>query len=417
MSHVHVIGAGLSGLAAALSLTAAGRAVTVHEAGPAAGGRCRSYLDRELGIRIDNGNHLLLSGNAAAFGYIQEIGARQAFKSPPRPLFPFIDLQTGERWTVRPSRGRIPWWILRPSRRVPDTRLTDYLSLALVSRIKDDTTVSDAVRRGRLYWRLIEPLAVAALNTPPQVALARLLGAVLRETLMRGGRACIPAFPQAGLSEALIDPAVDLLRKRGAEVRFGSRVARMEIEDGRVTALHGGERAIMVEPGDGVVMAVPSWVAADLLPSLTVPVEHEAILNVHYRIDHTPTGPIAEAGFIGVVGGMAEWVFAKGDHVSVTISAAKRLAEEPADSIAARVWPDVCAALDLRNVPLPPFRVVREKRATFAATADQEARRPPARTPLRNLALAGDWTATGLPATIEGAIRSGREAARVLLSP
>jgi hydroxysqualene dehydroxylase len=112
---------------------------------------------------------------------------------------------------------------------------------------------------------------------------------------------------------------------------------------------------------------------------------------------------------------MAEWVFVKRGHVSVTISAANRLVDQGADAIAATVWPDVRAALNLRD-PMPVWRVVKERRATFAATAAQEKLRPGARTGLANLVLAGDWTDTGLPATIEGAIRSGRTAADMLLA-
>src|SRR5579864_4112025 len=100
--HVHVIGAGLAGLSAAVALREAGHAVTVIEAGPAAGGRCRSYFDRELGLRIDNGNHLLLSGNRAAFRYLDTIGARDTLVMPAAPIFPFLELNSGLRWTLRP---------------------------------------------------------------------------------------------------------------------------------------------------------------------------------------------------------------------------------------------------------------------------------------------------------------------------
>ena len=110
-------------------------------------------------------------------------------------------------------------------------------------------------------------------------------------------------------------------------------------------------------------------------------------------------------------------MFVKPGHVSVTISAANRMVDRSAEAIAAAVWPDVSAALRLHAPDMPPYRVVKERRATFAATAAQERRRPDARTPVANLALAGDWTATGLPATIEGAIRSGRRAAELLLAP
>jgi len=420
MAQVHVIGAGLAGLSAALSLTAKGRFVIVHEAGPAAGGRCRSYLDKELGLRIDNGNHLLLSGNRTANAYIKEIGAEASFQVLTRAMFPFMDLKTGERWVVRPNKGRIPWWVLMADRRVPETRLSDYIGLARIARIRDDTPVADSMRRGRLYWRLLEPIAVAALNTQSKEGLARLLAAVMRETLLRGGRACRAMLPKEGLSESLVDPAVATLQARGAEVRFNSRIAELTIEGGRITALRGANGPIALGADDAVVLAVPPWVATDLLPELVAPEAFEAILNIHFLHAADPTGPMGEAGFIGLTSGTAEWLFMKPGYVSVTISAANNMVDDPARTIASLVWPNVVDALGLNaraKESMPAYRVVKERRATFAASAQQEVRRPQARTDLAaNLALAGDWTNTGLPATIEGAIRSGRAAADVVLS-
>ena len=421
MSHVHVIGAGLAGLSAALSLTAVGRTVTVHEAGPAAGGRCRSYFDRELDLTIDNGNHLLLSGNHAAFDFIEEIGATDRMGGPSQAIFPFVDLKTGERWSVHPTRGRIPWWVLSKKRRPPETRLSDYFGLRDLVKIKgkDDIVVANAVRRGRLYWRLVEPLALAALNTHPQAGIARLLGAVMRETLMKGGRYCIPRFPKTNLSDALIDPAVATLQSRGVTFRFSSRVTGLESANDRVTLLLTANGPVPLGPKDSVLLAVPPWVAADLLPWLIVPNEYQSILNLHYAIEADPKGPLGLTGFLGVLSGKAEWLFAKPGHVSVTISAANELVDEPAAELASLVWPNVRVALGLpkeMDSQMPPYRVIKEKRATFAATAFQEARRPGPDTRLENLSLAGDWTNTGLPATIEGAIRSGRIGANVLLA-
>lgn len=406
---VHVIGAGLAGLAAALSLVASGRLVTIYEAGPAAGGRCRSYHDRALGLTIDNGNHLLLSGNHAAFAYLAQIGGAEGLAGPEKPLFPFIDLSSGARWTVRPNRGRVPWWIGVAGRRVPGTGPGDYLRLLALRSITDDRTVAEALPRGPLYDRLIAPLAIAALNTQPDAGLARLLGAVVRETLMQGGAACLPRFPRAGLSTIFVDPALAYLTARGATIHLGRRISALAISDSRVTALND----VALGRGESVVLAVPPWIAADLLPGLTTPDAFEAIVNLHFQLDADP-GP---AGFIGLIGGTAEWVFVKDGHVSVTISAANRLLDMPAETLVATVWPEVCAALSRPVTEAPPWRVVKEKRATFAATAEQERRRPGPRIGLANLALAGDWTDTGLPATIEGAIRSGRRAAQAILIP
>jgi protoporphyrinogen oxidase len=276
------------------------------------------------------------------------------------------------------------------------------------------------MRRGKLFWRLVEPIAVAALNTSTQHGLTRLLGAVVRETLMKGGRACRPMLPKEGLSEALIDPAVATLRARGAEIRFNSHIAELGIERGTVTALRGPDGPIELASADSVVLAVPARGAAELLPGLVTPDAFEAILNIHFRHAADPEGPLGETGFIGLTSGTAEWVFMKPGHVSVTISAANRMVDEPSREIAQEVWPNVADALGLdaaHREEMPAYRVVKERRATFAATAAQDARRPHQRTNIAaNLALAGDWTATGLPATIEGAIRSGRSAADVIFS-
>jgi squalene-associated FAD-dependent desaturase len=404
-----VVGGGLAGLAAALELVDGGRAVTLYEAGPVCGGRCRSYFDRELGCRIDNGNHLLLSGNRGAMRYLDRVGARSTLGGPVGPVFPFMDLRSGERWTVRPNLGRLPGWVFSKSRRVPGTRALDYAALLRLRGAGATDTVAGLLPRTALYERLIEPLAIAALNTAPDQGSARLFWAVIAESLARGGRHCRPCFPKEGLSESFVDPALACLAQAGAEVRVSHRISSLALADGRVTGLSGPDGVLALGADEAVVLAVPQTVAASFLPELVVPDATEAIVNLHYRVAAAP----GEAGFVGLIGGLAEWVFVKPGVVSVTISAANRLLGRPAAALAEEIWPEVCAAVGIVSV-LPPWRVIREKRATFAATPEQQMRRPSATTRLPNLVLAGDWTNTGLPATIEGAIRSGFAAAHHL---
>jgi squalene-associated FAD-dependent desaturase len=408
---VHVIGAGLAGLAAAVRLAGRGTHVVVHEAAGQAGGRCRSYHDPALDMLIDNGNHLLLSANQAALSYLDAIGAGGRLAGPSEAEFAFVDLASNERWTLRVNAGRIPWWIFDPRRRVPGTRALDYLSFGRLLRAKPEQTICEVVDcEGALYRRLAHPLWVAALNTDPREASAALAGQVVRETLAAGGQACRPLVARDGLGPIFIVPALEFLRARDAAIAFGHRLRALELSDRRVARLDFGEDKIALGADDAVILAVPPVVAVDLIPGLDAPSEFRAIVNAHFRVDP----PAALAPITGVVNGTIEWLFSLPDRLSVTISAADRLLDVPRETLAEKIWAEVAAVAGLPNM-LPPWQIVRERRATFAATPAQDARRPNAATAWMNLFLAGDWTRTGLPATIESAIRSGNRAADLVV--
>lgn len=409
---VHIIGAGISGLSAAVRLANANYKVHVHEATQQAGGRCRSYFDAATNLTIDNGNHLLLSGNRHALAYARSIGTEAGLVGPKLAQFPFVDLSTGQRWLLDLGDTKLPLWVLDESRRVPDTGLIDYLGLMPLIWSGKDRLVKDAIRcDGTLYRRLVQPLLLAALNVDPPEGSAGLAGAVVRETLLAGGQACRPLIARDGLSAVLVEPAIKLLQDKGASVRFSHELRELATSRGQVTELNFGDDSIAIAPGDAVVVAVPPRSATSLLPGLKTPTKFRAIVNAHFRFDPPRDAP----PILGVVGGLVEWLFAFPQRLSVTISNGDRLVDMPREELAHAIWRDVCKAGSVAG-ELPPWQIVRERRATFEATPEQNALRPGVATGLKNLFLAGDWTDTGLPATIEGSVRSGDRAADHVLA-
>ncbi len=410
---VHIIGAGISGLSAAVRLANAGHKVQVHEATQTAGGRCRSYFDAATNLTIDNGNHLLLSGNHHALAYARSIGTEAGLVGPKAAQFAFVDITTGQRWLLDLGDGKLPLWVFDDDRRVPDTGVLDYLALAPLVWASTRKKIGDTIRcEGTLYQRLVQPLLLAALNVDPPEGSAGLAGAIVRETLLAGGQACRPLIARDGLSSVLIEPAIKLLEGKGAEVRMGHELREFVATGERVTGLKfGSEDTIAIGADDAIVMAVPPRAAASLLPGTKTPTKFRAIVNAHFRFDPPANAP----PILGVVGGLVEWLFAFPQRLSVTISNGDRLVDMPREELANAIWQDVCKAAGVTG-ELPPWQIVRERRATFEATPEQNELRPGPVTSFKNLFLAGDWTDTRLPATIEGSVRSGDRAADLVLA-
>jgi len=407
----HVIGAGLSGLSAAVELAARGVRVEMLEAAPQAGGRCRSYFDPVLNRVIDNGNHLVLSGNNATFAYLDRIGAREHLVGPEEAAFHFVDVTTGERWTIRPNDGPVAWWVFSAARRVPGTKPADYIAIARLLWPRRGARVQEVIDcSGALWHRLLEPVLVAALNSEPKTASAELAAAVLRETLAKGGNAYRPCIASPNLASTFIEPAIVYLQKHGGKVQLSQRLRRIQLAEDRAVSLSLGRSQQDVGREDVVILATPPWITGELIPDLLAPKEFCGILNAHFSTSPPPSSP----QMLGLIGGTAEWVFAFEDRVSVTVSNADQSMEESREALVTLLWRDVATALGCAGNP-PPCQIVKERRATFAATPEQAQMRPRAETRWRNLLLAGDWTDTGLPATIEGAIRSGKKAAELAL--
>ncbi|HEU0117996.1 MAG TPA: hydroxysqualene dehydroxylase HpnE [Alphaproteobacteria bacterium] len=410
---VHIVGAGMAGLSSALQLSLAGEKVTLYEAAPFAGGRCRSFIDRELDCRIDNGNHLVLSGNIAIQDYLYLTNALATMGGPGEPIFPFMDLESGERWIARMNMGRMPWWIFNKNNRVPGTKPRDYLSALKILTSGNLDIISERLKNDTmLYRRFWEPIVIGVLNTEAETASAKLLANVFAQSFTAGGRQCVPLVPKIGLSETFVAPCLNVLQQKGVQFATNSRLRAIRTAGHHIRELDFNGTIVDVGPKDWVILALPAWVIKDLLPDISVPTEFRSIINAHYRVE-VPNNP---AGFTGLVGGVAEWAFVKPGVVSVTVSCAERYGDYAVRDLVQPIWANLAKLYDLDPAKVPPHKIFKEKYATFAATPEQNARRPlPFDFRWQNMALAGEWTATGLPSTIEGAIRSGMKAAQIVM--
>jgi squalene-associated FAD-dependent desaturase len=411
---VHVIGAGLAGLAAALRLSSAPEiSVTLSEATNRAGGRCHSFEDASLGRRLDNGNHLMLSGNRAVRDYLRATGAEAEVRDI-EPRFPFVDVDSGARWDVAiPSS---PFGMLRRDARPPGARpgeLSGVIGLLSAARGR---TVAEAIGgRGEMWRAFWEPITLAVINAPPERADAALLARVLRETFVRGAAASRPILTRRGLSDALVAPAVGTLGARGVDLRWRRPLRALETKADRVVRLvfdRAGEEVL--GPDDAVVLAVPPAALAAILPGVPVPPAGLAIANAHFRVP----ADVAERlpPIIGLLASPVHWIFRRGDVLSTTSSGVDDdpFWDRPREAVLADLWRDVAVAAGCAGAPMPPARLITERGATFDQSPAGCVRRPAMATRWSNLVLAGDHTATGLPATIEGALRSGFRAADAL---
>lgn len=400
---IHVVGAGVAGLAAALALADAGQPVTLHEAAPQAGGRARALPDG-----TDNGTHALLGANTAALAFLTRIGARQGWVEPEPAGLPVLDLADGRAFRVALS----PFGWLDPALRPPGLSAGALLALAGLALPGRDRPVAAAMAAHPAFHRgFVDPLVIAALNTPSVEASSRRLGAVLRRLGRPGATRLFVA--RQGLGPDLVAPALAALAAAGGAHRFGARLRRVVAQGGRAAALDFGEDAVALGPEDGVVLATPPWESQRLLPHTPVPAGYAPIVNLHYALPNP--GPVR---FLGLLEALCQWVLVRPAGVSVTVSAGDDAARADQEQLAPRAWAELrqaALAFGLAGewpVVPPPCRVVKERRAT-----PRHVPGPPPGAPVRplaNLAMAGDWMDPALPATIEAAVLSGRAAAAAL---
>lgn len=397
-STIHIVGAGLAGLAAGLIAAEDGRRVVLYEAAPQAGGRCRAFYDKKLKSEIDNGNHLVMGANQAVLAYLAKIGTLESCITQLKPRYSFIDLATRKHGHFSPPRFKgIPW--------------QEWRHLFALMRPARHKTVAQCIPdKTALYHTLIEPFTLAALNTHPREASAALLSNALRLLVSGGSKAWRYYAPALGLSATFIDPALTRIKGRGGRIHYQTAIQRMEASGSRVTALHSAKERIAIGADDQVILAVPPAVLKDFLPESAPDFTYAPILNGHFIWPQAGmfrnTMP-----FLGVLNGTVQWIFFHEGRISTTTSAAGAWMDKDEATLAAELWQDICRALFIDDARVPPHRIIKEKRATYAATPENIAKRPQATTAYGNLFLAGDYLSCPYPATLEAAISSGFAAA------
>ncbi|MBB43090.1 MAG: hypothetical protein CMM44_04925 [Rhodospirillaceae bacterium] len=413
MGTIHVIGGGLSGISSAVRAASNGRKVVLYEATEHAGGRCRSFFDSTLGCVIDNGNHLLLSSNTNTYAFLDLVNARDRVRELQPARFNFIEPKNNLRWSIKPFGGWIPFWIFFNNRRVLGTKYFDYIEIFKLRNANANDCVADCVDTNNvLFDRLWQPICRAVLNTDAYNASAQLLWGFMRLSFFKGEKACRPVVFNQGLSDALIEPAISYLKKFSTEIKFKSRVQKLECKSEYVCGFHFRDTVVKIEKNDAVILAIPSGPCSILCPELDPPIQNNSIVNVHYRFDHALL-EFEKIPIIGLVNTKTHWVFQKKNVLSVTISDANEFLGCKNSDLAKSIWNELCASLSIQDKTLPPWRVIKEKNATIAQTPAEVRKRVPTITSRRNLFVAGDWTQTGFPATIEGSIASGERAAQL----
>jgi squalene-associated FAD-dependent desaturase len=426
---VCVIGAGLAGLAAACELADAGVQVTLLERRPCAGGKTYSFTDRETGERIDNGQHILMRCTTAHAAFLRKLGTAHLVRWQKRLRVPVLDAE-GRRSDLAAAALPAPLHLGPSFARYAHLRAADKLRVArAIAAMRTDAGSNGESfghwlrRHGQSagavdgFWELI---VVPALNCHCDDVSAAQALFVFREGFLKSAESAAIGVPSVGLSELQVEPAVRYVEARGGELRTSAAVRELSVRSGLVAeaVLEAGQRA----EADAWICALPPRHAAEVLPEEwrratpfgdLASMRTSPIVNLHLWFD----GPIIDGGFVAFTGCDLQWLFqprADDGHVVLSLSAADRYMPLDKGELVELLLPQLRRALPgAGSRRLLRATAIKEPDATFVPSPGL--RRPGPGTPIENLLLAGAYTDTGWPATMESAVRSGQAAARALV--
>jgi uncharacterized protein with NAD-binding domain and iron-sulfur cluster len=425
MPTIYIIGAGISGLSTGLLFAENGYNVKIFEATKAAGGRVRSFYDDKLATELDNGNHLILGANTKILKLIKNIGSLEKFHKISGGKFNFYNSETGERFLTEGFKiGKIP-----------NVEAKDYLSFFKLIFAGKKTVSQVFGEQSGLFKNFIENISNSILNTNPHVASARVfrnvLFKILASKILTSQNGLDYYFPKTNWNDALITPLLERLKNLGVEVEYNKSVKRIICEKIEQTApnkksatqLIFSDSAEVLNLNNIVILATPATVTESLLEDVTTPKKHNTILNIHFKFEHKISAQI-----FAVLNSYIEWVFVKPNLISTTTSAAsEELLNLPEEELVTKAWADICSYLQIKdnqikdekikNKKIPPYRIIREKRATYSADEQTLKQLPTTKTPYKNVFLVGDYVRPNfysaiIPATLEAAVQSAESVFR-----
>lgn len=441
---VLIIGAGAAGISAAINLVKGGYRVTVVDSRNEPGGRARSSKNFETGYIIDNGQHLLIGAYEHFIGLLKTLGTERFldYQHSLRVPYLFSDSRVDilDTSVLRGKAGMLAG-ILRLkmfSFKEKLAAIKFLISLKLFGNNTDRITAFELLKKHNQSANLIEylwkPIILATLNAQPERASAKIFMETIKRAFLTSSDNSRLIFPSCGLSE-LFEPFPDWLNEAGSKYIGGCLIEKLIVDNGicKGAISKSGE----LFEADYIISAIPPYGLSKILPENVkelaffadlTKIEYSPIVSVYLWLDKK----ITDEKVISLLGTQTQWLFNRNaisndfsvvsdkydSHITLTISAADEFAALTADEIVTICLNELKQIFpEYRDLKTLHSKVIKEKRATMLITPESEKFRLTQKTSVPNLFLAGDWTDTGLPATLESAALSGFLAAKCIIEP
>ncbi len=418
-----IVGGGLAGLSAAVTL--ANRNIHVHliEASPKFGGRTYSFIEETSGCEIDNGQHLLLRCYYETIEYIKRIGATNLFSYQKQLEINFVT-RAKIKYQLKPTELPYPLGlffgflnydvlsildkvkILSLLVQLPFIHSEKYLYLSVEEWLFEQNQSQNCIKS---FWEII---AVGALNSQLKDASSKMFIDILKVIFLKGSDASAMIIPKVGISKAFIDPAIKFLKMNNTELILSEKLLEISIQQSKAVAIKTDKGTI--NDFDAVILAIPSYALSKIneenliIENNKTDLKTSSILTFHLWLKENNL----KKPFYAFIDSRLHWVFNHGEYITTVTSGADDLIEKSQGELLKIISTELSAYLGINRENISRYKMIKEKRATFVPNKENISKRPTAKTKLENVFLAGDWTNTGLPATIEGAIKSGNTAAK-----